>query len=173
MQPYPVLPLFHLLSNKRWLRTVGAFATVPLLALSIGYLAAACSSPPPPPDQRKTRRSEPQVRVLSWERYQVGSEKGYIRSIAGPGGPIHEVYDEEMRIVGYYTAMGSTYGVARDGEQKLLGQYDANDSLRAIHGIDSLQVEVKRMPMEEPLTLEKLEEKVQGDQPEDQEGDDS
>lgn len=146
-------------NHAAWAIGEGRVGRARIIALGAGLLsllAAGCSAPPPT-EEEEFRRSPPEE-ILSWTQFQVGPHKGYIKEVAQRTGSIHWVYSGEWILLGYYTPMGHTFRVLKKADSELLGKYEPDDSLRALHGIDSLSVPVERSPMGEPLTLEKLEE---------------
>lgn len=115
-----------------------------------------------PPTQRATPETDTgpariEDEVTGYHQFQVGSHTGYVRSIRGSGGERHEVYDQEMHMVGAYTDLGKTFRYRGNQEPELLGNYSADDSLRALFGIQSTEVPVVRTPMQDPLDLEDME----------------
>ena len=135
------------------------FAVIPLaFGLVLALLSGnACIQPAPRPNEGDTRPTHPvRGKVLSWQKYRVGSHRGYLEIVEGPGGSIHRVYDEEVKLIGFFTSVGATYIVQGREEPELLGRYDTDDSLRALCGVESLAIEVHRMPMDQPLTIEDL-----------------
>lgn len=129
------------------------FALAWVLAGWFLFLPVSCVSSKPAVKKRPVR-----TRVLGWKKFSAGPHRGYIRTVGGGAEPTHEVYDSEMRMIGFYTTMGSTYRTPPGKDAELLGKYDPQDSLRALHGIQSFDVEVQHLPMDPPLTLEKLRE---------------
>ena len=126
-----------------------------IIALSLLPILIACYAPPRHSAQpHSAYRDQP----LGWQRYRVGAHEGYIKTIRAGDSIRYEVYDAEMRSIGVYTDRGSTYIHQGEPEPRFLGRYDADDSIRALHGIQSLKVAVVRMPMDKPLSIEDLEE---------------
>lgn len=160
MRRFPVVPTLRLSRDRT--RDRSGPARHLLVALSIGVIASGCMAPPPPAEEEPVRSfPAPSEEVLSWHKFEVGPHKGYIRAVKGYTGPLHEVYNGEVALIGYYTPMGATYRIDRGGQPEFLGRYDPNDSLRALHGIRTFDVPVRFLPMDEPLTLKKLEKSLQ------------
>jgi hypothetical protein len=131
-------------------------------ALSILAALVICLGCNLPPTQRGTPEADTgparvQDEVMGYHQFQVGSYTGYVRTVRGSGGDRHEVYDQEMQMVGAYTDLGKTFRYRGNQEPEVLGNYSADDSLRALFGIQSQEVPVVRTPMKDALDLEDME----------------
>ncbi len=124
-------------------------------------LAAAfsCASPPPAPAPAADSPAPVRDRLSGYHRFEVGGQKGFVKSIEGPGGERHEVYDQDMKPIGAYTPLGRTIRYRGGDPPEHVGNYLPDDSIRALLGIASRDVPVVRTPMPAPLTMDDMEKK--------------
>ena len=68
------------------------------------------------------------------------------------------MYDEDWNLVGSYSERGKTFRHRGHKDPEYIGEFDADSSIRALYGIQSLEVPVTRSPMDPVMTLEDVEE---------------
>lgn len=117
---------------------------------------AGCAGDPPIttiPETSAERRWEA-TPPSAWTRVEVEVHRGYVEHELRrhPEGPVETfwVYDENMRILGFYTAGGSTYRYDVRNRPVALGRHDPDESLRIIFDPASvgLKTEVRHLPLE-------------------------
>lgn len=131
--------------------------------LMVVALAACISSPrrtipPRPPEPPPTRPERQPAEIVGTHRYEIAGHKGFIEDqMAGDLG-WSLVYDDDWNLLGSYTDRGRTFRHRGNADPEFIGEYDPDSSLRALHGIQSLDVPVRRSPIGSVLTLEDVEE---------------
>lgn len=130
------------------------------LALSFGLFGCSLIDDTPVRTNQPARpaRSRGPSTITGTHRYQIAGNKGFVEDLTAGDLAWSLVYDDHWNLIGTYTDHGKTYRHRGRERPIFLGDFDPDSSLRALHGIQSLEVPVKRFPIGPLLTLEDVEE---------------